>query len=114
MQEPKKKGLAARLGGAAIAVVVALVVAALIRNFTGGPSAEVGDCLNAATDEIGVVDCDDSEAAFRVLGVVEDTTQASLSLGTVCTDSYPSATNYAFEGSSNDDEGIGYCLEPLS
>jgi hypothetical protein len=111
-EKPKRKWLPI-VGG----IVALFVVLGALSSLLGGSSAEVGDCVNAATDEIGVVGCDDSEAAFTVVGVVEDVSQNELTSDPeVCAD-WPSAAGYAWEGTSPDDldsDGTGYCLEELS
>jgi len=97
-----------------LGVVLLLAVIALVLSFLGGNSASAGDCVNGEADEIGVVDCDDSDAAFEVAGVVEDISQNELdSDQTVCTDDWPDSVAYAWEGTDPDDadaEGTGYCL----
>ena len=112
-EQPKQKSAVARILPIVAGVVVVIVVGILVRSFLGGPSADVGDCLNDSLTEIGAVSCSSDEAAFRVVKVVEDTTQADLISGSECTD-FPNATNYAFEGDTSGGEGTGYCLEPIS
>ena len=112
-QKPKKKWVPILIG------VLALVVVLIgLSTFLGGNSAEAGDCVNGAMDEIGVVDCDDDEAAYEVAGVVEDVTQNELENDpTTCLDEWPDAVAYAWEGSDPDDkdsEGTGYCLTDLA
>ncbi|SDP14516.1 hypothetical protein SAMN05660199_03274 [Klenkia soli] len=110
--QPPKKSAVARILPIVAGVVVVIVVGILVRSFLGGPSAAVGDCLNDSLTEIGKVDCDSGEAAYRVVSVVEDTTQADLVSGSECTD-FPNATSYAFEGDTSGGEGTGYCLESV-
>jgi hypothetical protein len=58
--------------GIAAAVLALLVVGLLALAFLGGGDPEAGDCLREDGGELTVVDCDDEEAAFRVVGVQED------------------------------------------
>jgi len=113
-QQPAKKNkwLPIVLGAVLVIAVIGLVL-----SFLGGNSAQAGDCVNGEADEIGVVDCADSEAAFKVAGVLEDISQNELeSDPTVCTDDWPESVAYAWEGTDPDDadaEGTGYCLADL-
>lgn len=111
-QQPQKKSGLARILPIVAGVVAVVVVGFVVRGLFGGPSAEVGDCLNSSTTEVGKVDCDSSDAAYKVVKVVEDTTQADLISGSACSD-FPNATSYAFESDRSGGEGTGYCLESL-
>jgi hypothetical protein len=77
-EAPKKERPAwqKRLPLVAGAIVVALVVA-LFRNGFGGGAPEVGDCVQAAgSDGYEVVDCDSSDAQYRIFGTDDDMTEA--------------------------------------
>jgi hypothetical protein len=98
-----------------LGVVLVLAVIGLALTFLGGNSAEAGDCVNDAPDEIGVVDCDSDEAAFEVAGVLEDVSQNDMNGETICNE-WPETVYIAWEGSDTDDldaEGTGYCLTEL-
>jgi hypothetical protein len=98
-------------------VVALIVVLTLVNTFLGGDSAKAGDCVNDKANEIGVVDCDSDEAAYQVAGVVDDVSQNQLNDDqTVCTDKWPNAVAWAWEGAKPDDlssSGTGYCLADL-
>jgi hypothetical protein len=99
-------------------VVALIVVLTLVNTFLGGDSAKAGDCVNDKSSEIGVVDCDSDEAAYQVAGVVDDVSQNQLNDDqTVCTDDWPNAVAWAWEGAEPDDldsKGTGYCLADLA
>jgi hypothetical protein len=98
-------------------VVALLVVLGLLTTFLGGDSAKAGDCVNEKSDEIGVVDCDSDDAAYKVAGVVDDVSQNDLQNDAAACDKWPNSVAYAWEGAEPDDldsKGTGYCLEELS
>ncbi len=84
--KPKRRGLLWVLVGIAGFVVVLVIafVAAAVFLFGDSPAtAEVGSCLSGTTDtaalnpdDMSVVACDGAEASYKVIGRVEDMTQA--------------------------------------
>lgn len=50
-------------------MLAVLVIAVLAFAFLGAGDPEAGDCLKEDGQELAVVDCDDSEAAYRLLGI---------------------------------------------
>lgn len=77
-EAPKKERPAwqKRLPLVAGAIVVALVVALFRNGVFGGGAPEVGDCVQASgSDGYEVVDCDSSDAQFRIFGTDDDMTE---------------------------------------
>jgi len=97
------------IGGIAAVVVVAIVAFALI----GGAEPEVGDCLREDGLNLVTVDCDDSEAAWRLVGVQEGTqTQEEYIADPNTCSEFPESTQYFWIGDveDTDAEGEVYCV----
>ncbi|HEX6681785.1 MAG TPA: hypothetical protein VF062_03280 [Candidatus Limnocylindrales bacterium] len=122
--EPEKKGGGARrIVLSILGVIVALAVYGVIRYGISGlvdlvtgdtSTAKVGDCITETQDanDMKVVDCTTPEAAFKVVGVVDDKTQAEAEAS--CT-TFATAESYLFryEGNLTDaTKGKVLCLEP--
>ncbi len=112
--DPKKAGARTWLpiaGG----VIGVLVVLGLLVNGFGASDPEVGDCVQRAGDGIEVVDCDSSEAQYRVVGLDEeraDLTQSEF-YGTDSTCSqFTGITQQVWIGPLDDSGASGdiYCL----
>lgn len=98
------------IGGAVLAV---LVIAVLAFAFLGSGDPEAGDCLKEDGQELAVVDCDDSEAAYRLLGIQDgqqsyDEYQADPN---TC-QAFPESTQSFWVGENGDTTGQGdvYCV----
>lgn len=106
----RSSGKIVAIGGAVLAV---LVVAVLALAFLGGGNPEAGDCLKEDGQELAVVDCDDSEAAYRLIGIQDgqqsyDEFQADPN---TC-QAFPESTQYFWVGENGDTTGQGdvYCV----
>lgn len=78
---------------------------------TGGPaSAAVGDCLARSGDEdVTVVGCGDQQAAFRIVGRVEDRTRIQAGL-TACSP-FEGTTDVYWQGPDGvAEKGLALCL----
>lgn len=116
--EKKKRGKLAIVGGVLIAIVVAVVVRVVIGSVLGGAdNPEVGDCVNGAfnPDDIEVVDCGSSDAAWEVIGVHGDMSEAdfdaivaSQDTSTICT-AFPEWENAIWFGDQGGD-GEVFCV----
>lgn len=123
--EPEKKGGVGKKIAAIVGVIVVIAVVAVVKMgfrevlalVTGDATkAEVGDCITDTQDpnDSKIVDCSKPEAAFKVVGIVDDKTQAEADKS--C-EPYPTAEKYMFqwEGSStatDTTKGQVLCLEP--
>ncbi|WP_155374213.1 LppU/SCO3897 family protein [Catellatospora vulcania] len=76
-------------------------------------NAEVGDCVNDATnvDDVKIVDCASADAARRVAGVLENQTEAQYHADGMC-DEFP-ATEYVIWIGRGGGRGAVWCLEPI-
>lgn len=116
--EKKKRGKLAIVGGVLVAVAVAFVVRLAIGAVLGGAdNPEVGDCVNDAfnPDDIEVVDCGSADAAWEVIGVHGDMSEAdfdaivaSQDTSTVCT-AFPEWENAIWFGDQGGD-GEVFCV----
>lgn len=114
VEEPKKSGWKKRLP-AVIGAVVAVTVFALVRNGLFASDPEAGDCTNGSLTSLEVVDCDDSEATYRIAGVLEDVSGDELRADdSLCLTEWPNSVAYAVDADSQSEEGTGYCLESIS
>ncbi|MCO7218616.1 hypothetical protein [Klenkia sp. PcliD-1-E] len=97
------------------AVVVAVALALFRNGIFGGGLPEAGDCTNASTTDLQVVDCDSAEAAYRVAGTVDDVSSNELQDNpALCLDQWPNSAAYAVSETDPDEKGTGICLEPVS
>ena len=121
MIEPKKRSnkqiVLRKLAGAAIGLVVLIVVGTIWANVTGDPStAAVGDCMVGQTaNDIKVVGCDDATAEWKVLGQVSDIREADFNAAgendTTCA-AFPT-TAVSFWSGKKGGNGDVLCLEQL-
>jgi hypothetical protein len=123
--EPEKKGGAGKKIAAIVGVIIVIAVVAVLKFglrevidlVTGDTSnAKAGDCITetANANDMKIVDCAKPEAAFKVVGVVDNKTKAEAE--TSC-EPFPTAESYLFqwEGSSQPSDttkGQVLCLEP--
>jgi hypothetical protein len=103
-------GKAKRIGGIAVAVAIAVGVAAFRFVDVGAP--DVGDCVMAeGVGSFDTVDCDDSEAQYRVVGVLDgEVSEAEFDEPSYqpCGD-FPTATAVLWSQNSVGDGGTVYC-----
>ncbi len=111
--EQKKSG-AGKWIGIGAAVLALIVVAVLALAFLGGGDPEAGDCLKDDGGELTVVDCDDDEAAYRVVGVQEgeQTFEEYQADPETCADFLEETTQSFWVGENGDEtgEGVVYCV----
>ncbi|MGY1781801.1 LppU/SCO3897 family protein [Geodermatophilus sp. SYSU D01036] len=108
-----RPGKGRKIGSVVAAVAVAGGLAAFRFIDFGAP--EVGDCVQRTSGtDVDVVDCDDSAAELRVVGIEEEeqTESEYLADPDTCID-FASATDALWYGSTGD-EGTVYCLEPIA
>lgn len=112
-QPAPKPGKGRKIGGIVGAVAIAGGIAAFRLIDFGAP--EVGDCITAeGTTSFESVDCGDSEAQFKVIGVIdEQVTESEFYEPSYqpCGD-YPSATQVLWNGETGG-EGTVYCAEDV-
>ena len=109
-QSSSKVGKWVAIAGGIVAV---LVVGLLALAFLAGDP-EPGDCLREDGQELAVVDCDDSEAAWRLVGIQDgeqsyDEYQADPE---TCAEFLPEAVQSFWVGENGDETGQGvvYCV----
>jgi hypothetical protein len=99
--------------GIAAGVVAVLIIGILALAFLGGDP-EVGDCLREDGEELAVVDCDDSDAAWRLVGIQdgEQSYDEYLNDPETCADFLPEAIQSFWVGENGDETGQGavYCV----
>lgn len=109
------------VGGIVKRIIGAVVVFAVIglgglawKYLTGAPeTAKVGDCMAGQTsNDLKTVKCDDASAEHKVVGKVEDQTEAQFQASDNPCTAYPTAETFYWEGKKG---GSGYvlCLEPV-
>ena len=111
-QQPSKGGAGKWLaiGGGLLAV---LVIGILIFAFLGGGDPEVGDCLQEDGQELSVVDCDDSAAAWKLLGIQEGTqSYDEYQADPETCSAFPGTVQSFWVGENGDNTGQGvvYCV----
>lgn len=97
-----------------VLIVIGIVITALSTGGSGADSAAVNDCVTKPNnDNINVVDCGSSDASLKVVGKVENKTQAEVSLNSaaICKP-FPTATNAYWKGKIGK-AGYVLCLAPL-
>ena len=97
-----------------VVVVIGIIIAALGASGSNTDSAAVNDCVTKPdNDNIKVVDCGSSDAALKVVGKVENKTQAQVSINSaaICKP-FPTATNAYWKGKIGE-PGYVLCLAPL-
>ena len=110
---PKGAGKGRKIGGIVAAVAVAGGIAAFRLVDFGAP--EVGDCIQQeAVDSVETVDCDSSEAQYRVVGTEADEVTEDEFYDTAyipCTE-FETAVQALWRGGESGD-GTVYCVEPV-
>ena len=109
-QAKSKTGMWLAIGGGILALLVVGVLAFL---FLGAADPEVGDCLEEDAQELTVVDCDDSAAEWKLLGIQEGEQSYDEYLADPETCSaFPEAVQSFWIGENGDESGQGvvYCL----
>jgi hypothetical protein len=111
-QQSKGGGAGTWIGIIGGIVAVLLVVVAVLAFIGGDP--EVGDCLQEDGQDLSVVDCDDADAAWRLVGVQEgeQTYDEYLADPQTCADFLPEAIQSFWIGENGDQSGQGqvYCV----
>jgi len=110
--QPSKGGAGkwVAIGGGILAVVVIAIIAFAI---LAGGDPEPGDCLKADGSELATVDCDDSTAQYRLVGIQDGTqTQDEYIADPNTCSEFPTSTNYFWVGEVEDptSEGVVYCV----
>ena len=117
-QQPAKKSGLARILPIVAGVVAVIVVGFLVRGFLGGGAPEVGDCVNqSGSDGYEVVDCDSSDAQYRIFGTDDDMTEAEFQADPDTCQAAATASNITdgvslWYGTSGD-TGKVFCAETL-
>ncbi|SDC76189.1 hypothetical protein SAMN05660690_2445 [Geodermatophilus telluris] len=110
---PAAAGRGRRAGGVAAAVAVAGGVVAVTLGGFGEP--RVGDCIEQeAPGSVDTVDCDSSQAQYRVVGTGADEVTAeefSATSTTLCA-GFETAVRALWRGGDRG-EGTVYCVEPV-
>ena len=111
-QQPAKGGAGkwVAIAGGILAVVV---VAILAFAFLAGGDPEVGDCLQEDSQQLSVADCDDSAAAWKLIGIQEgeQSYDEFLADPETCA-AFPEAVQSFWVGENGDETGQGvvYCV----
>nr|WP_147315541.1 hypothetical protein [Asanoa ferruginea] len=108
-----KKMVLRRLLGAAVALIVLIVIGTIWSVATGDPSiAGTGDCLiGQSSDDMKVVDCDDASAEWTVLDEVENVRDDAAGENyTGCSD-HPTVEAWVWSGEGHNGDVL--CLEPI-
>jgi hypothetical protein len=112
-QQPPKKGGAGKWVAIAGGILALLVIGLLAFAFLGGGDPEAGDCLEEDAQELTVVDCDDSAAEWKLLGIQdgEQTFDEYQADPETCSE-FPEAVQSYWIGENGDNTGQGevYCL----
>lgn len=121
---PPKKTAGRKVLGVLAAILVALVIGGIkfgVVNAIFGeslPKIDVGDCMiDAKADDMKAVDCADAAAAYKVVGKIENKTEAEFgqaSDANPCT-AYPTAESAFWAGerkSNKSGKGFILCLAP--
>jgi len=125
---PAKKGGAGKIIGIIVGVVVLLIAVcvgggAFLWNSakTDPANAKVGNCLAGETmdsttaksvNNIKVVDCTATDAKYKVVGVVDNKTEAQFRIDNDICKAYPTAESALWQGTSGK-AGSVLCLEPV-
>jgi hypothetical protein len=112
----KSSGLVKRIIGILVVAAVVGLGGLAWKYMTGAPeTAKVGDCLAGNSEkDLKTVKCDDAKAQHKVVGKLEDKTEAEFDAASdtnPCT-AFPTAESAFWEGKKG---GKGYilCLEPI-
>ena len=111
---PAAKGNNGKLLAIAGAVLAVVVIAVLAFAFLGAGDPEPGDCLREDGQELAIVDCDDSDAAYRLVGIQEgeQSYDEYLADPETCAAFLPESTQSFWVGEDGDTTGQGvvYCV----
>jgi hypothetical protein len=129
---PTKKGGAGKVVGIIAGVVVLLLVICGVALFAGGSkfmdsvrhdpaNAKVGNCLAGdkmdsttaqKVNNVKVVDCNSSDANYKVVGIVPNKTQSDFDTDDEICKNYPTAESALWQGATGQ-SGSVLCLEPV-
>lgn len=120
-EQPKKgKGIIARIIGAVVVLAV-LGIGGLVYDYLTGAvtTAKVGDCITKTVkpdaSDAKVVDCSKPEAENKVIGIVENVSEADMAdqdkAQLICDEKFPTWENVIWVGKKNGN-GDAWCLEP--
>ncbi len=99
--------------GVVLVIVVVGVASAVLLGRSEPRRAEVGDCLaGQAAEEIEVVACDDSRAAYKIVGKIDSITQSDWDAKDNACEAYPTAESSFWEGTEGK-AGYALCLESV-
>lgn len=122
VQEPSK---AKAVGGAIVKKIIGVVIALVVigvgsyiwKNVSGDITiAKVGDCVTESTEadgsDVKVVDCADAKAAYKVIGIIENVSDATFTASDdLCTEKFPT-WEYVFWQGKKGGSGDAWCVEP--
>lgn len=118
--EPKKKSAIGRILGTIIVIAVVAGGGLAYKYLSGDVTiAKVGDCITetvkADASDAKVVGCDKPEAKNKVVGIVENVTEADMAdqdkAQLIC-DKFPTWENVIWYGKKSG-KGDAWCLEPI-
>jgi hypothetical protein len=111
---PAAKGNNGKLLAIAGALLAVVVIGVLAFAFLGAGDPEAGDCLKEDGQELAIVDCDDSDAAYRLVGIQdgEQTYDEYLADPETCAEFLAETTQSFWVGEDGDTTGQGvvYCV----
>ena len=110
--QPQKKSGAGKWVAIAAGIVGVLVIVVIALAFLGGDP-EVGDCLQEDSQELSVVDCDDSAAAWKLIGIQEgEQSYDEYQADPATCSAFPEAVQSFWVGENGDETGQGvvYCV----
>ncbi len=111
---PTSKSKVGKWAAIAGGILALLVIGLVALAFLGGGDPEVGDCLSEENQELSVVDCDDADAAWRLVGIQEgeQSYDEYLEDPATCEDFLPETTQSFWVGENGDQSGQGvvYCV----
>lgn len=110
---PQQQSSVGKWVGIAGGILALVVVGVLAFAFLAAGDPEVGDCLQEDGQELSVVDCDDSAAAWRLLGIQEGEQSYDEYLADPETCSaFPESVQSFWIGENGDETGQGvvYCV----
>ena len=110
--QPQKKSSVGKWIAIAGGILVVAIIAVVALAFVVGGDPEVGDCLKQDGTDLQLLDCDDSEAAYRVIGIQEgeQSYDEYIADPETCA-AFPEAIQSFWVGENGDNTGQGvvYC-----
>jgi hypothetical protein len=95
----------------ALVVVIGGIVA-YVQSRSKPAAAAVGDCMvGQSADALKKIDCNDAKVEWKVVGRVEDKTEAESTVESTCKD-WPDATTLFWQGKRGE-KGFVLCLAPV-